>query len=316
MQPINFQNLYFPLQSKNQVNYIKNKTSGSEDRFVLSPRKSNFVAFRGADNLDKFESLHPKEQKKIASILENLYENKDEIKMVLVGKKPSAQFVLPKNEYCTFKKYKNLFESKDIKIILNSKSETEEFYPPGHAAYIFNIPKLKEVVDKNIDFYRNWFDDKKLTNNQIIKKLTGDESPLLNPKTQHDILGVTLGFPLADSLLFKIELDIENTLGLLHQRKTTYPVHENVLSNLLKLIRPDMYGKITTNFKHPDIKSSDGRIDPTTGKLNTYFIFTTWDKEHNEARKIINDDLEAGIKETKELFPSFEDFLFYMLTKN
>lgn len=314
MQPINFQNLYFPLQSKNQVNYIKNKTSGSEDRFVLSPRKSNFVAFRGADNLDKFESLHPKEQKKIASILENLYENKDEIRMVLVGKKPSALFFVSKNEYGIFKKYKNLFESKDIKILINSNKT--KFHGAEHRAFIFNMPKLKEVVDKNIDFYRNWFDDKKITNNQIIDKLTGNESPLLNPKLQHDIIGVTLGFPLADSLLFKIGEDIEDTLELLHQRKTTYPVHENVLSNLLKLIRPDMYGKITTNFKHPIIKSSDGRIDPTTGKLNTYFIFTTWDKEHNEARKIINDDLESGIKETKELFPSFEDFLFYMLTKN
>ena len=139
-------------------------------------------------------------------------------------------------------------------------------------------------------------------------KLTNDkDSPLFGRKQNHDLIGVTLGYPLADSLLFKIETDISKTLDFLEQRKIGYPIHKKVLESTLKILRPDCYGKFDSKIDLPT---------PTFSINCDYYPFATWDQNHPEIKSINENNIKSGIKEAKTLFKAPNDFFQYILAKN
>ena len=177
-----------------------------------------------------------------------------------------------------------------------------------HDIFMFNTNKLREVVDQNLDFYRDKFNNDKLSKDEVMDKLTNHkDSPLFDRKTNHDLIGVTLGYPLVDSLLFKIQTDISKTLDFLEQRKIDYPIHKKVLESTLKILRPDCYGKFDSKIDLPN---------PTSSINCAYYPFVTWDQNHPEIKSINENNIKSGIEEAKTLFKAPNDFFQYILAKN
>lgn len=81
--------------------------------------------------------------------------------------------------------------------------------------FIINKELTKQTIAENKELYTKRMGFKDGTNiDTIYKKLVGEDSPLKEINGSDDIIGLTLGFPKIDSILFQLEKGIPNYLQI------------------------------------------------------------------------------------------------------
>ncbi len=119
------------------------------------------------------------------------------LRATLSGKKPLTFFDDDFNPKAmnTIISYANTIEQQTrgkLKVIVSNQSDSYRYL------HIFNTKKLKETISENFDFYKMHFPDCESTDdieNEIYKRTAAGE-------LRGSLIGVTLGFPLGDSLFF------------------------------------------------------------------------------------------------------------------
>ena len=216
----------------------------------------------------------PEEYKKIASLF--IKDEKEEVLLTLMDLKPAAYLYLPNEKEKTFMQAcKNLDKSKFS--VITSKKDKEDI-----GIFLFNLPLVREKVNQNIDYFKKRLGNENLNTYQIMMKLTNSKSPLFNIDNNHDLIGICLGYPVADSMLFQLEIDANSMLENLEKTHKDKCKQGELLRVLSYLLRPDKYSRpkiASSYFKNPPMPES-------AFPSNLTYTFTTWDKNSNEVNDI------------------------------
>lgn len=289
------------------------------------------VCFSGALNNSKkiiFDKLSPKEKREFKSLVNYIFKDNKDVLTTLLGHKPTT--LLYDNSFekrlAAFNKYKKLLESKNIKFSIGK--DIRGF----NECYIFNLPKLRQTVEKNIQFYKLALGDKTLTTDEVVKMITQKNGLLYQTGGRHDILGVTLGYPAADSIIHQIECLMYGYGDRITELKK-YPEHAKAIARIRSFFDPGFINSAKKDFKEGRFKPSDqgyseilpyvnlkpikkkDRIfnsSPNCNCSSEYYMFQTYN-DCEETRELVK-EIKAGIKETKKKFKTPDDLLNYFLS--
>lgn len=285
------------------------------------------ISFNGVSHLSKkakFDKLSAKEKKEFVKLIKYIFKNEKAFISTLMGVKPSTLIYgsdFEKHIKPGIKKYKNLLESKDIKIISGKDSGGYD------NCFVFNIPKFKKNVEKNLDFYRSALQIKNLKADEIVKGLTKKNSVLFQ-ENDHAILGVTLGYPAPDSIMHAIDCGLLNFVTMF-ANLGKYPQHAKTLAKISTLFDSQF-----TKFKENRIKKRN--LIPEEANLvrafigvkpfkeqifkvskeyqshSPYYMFRTY-CQAQETKEMVK-EIKAGIKMMKAKFKTPKDLLDYILS--
>ena len=142
--------------------------------------------------------------------------------------------------------------------------------------------------------------------------------------------GLTLGYPKADAILYKVLNKVLSALfELSNINEGKYPAHEKVLAKVLSVLDPDLVNKIKKSaplFKkgtpgynqcRPFVGLKpviDNDIPKQTGSNSKACPFSTWDSKNPEVIEI-EETIRQGEAKAKELFKRPKDILNYFLVQ-
>jgi hypothetical protein len=207
------------------------------------------------DNLSPCGRLLKKVLKPISKTSKTKYANikhhlKDDLKAIserfweleptLAGKKPACYLdnnhamesilALKENAKLIYKK-----SNGNIRVLSTAEHLSEGQNP---MLMIFNVKRLKKTVLDNYDFYKHYFPNAKNAN-EIIDMLTCNKSPLIGYKNEL-LRGVTLGFPLPDSVLYCRTITKHVDAMKFLSSNPEWSIHKQMLEGKLPLKRSDI----------------------------------------------------------------------------
>lgn len=320
-------NIFTPIyKSINQKENTKKSTLHINKQLM-----TDTVCFTGAINNSKkliFDKLSPIEKKEFKSLVNYIFKDNKDVLTTLLGHKPTTLLYDSRfdKKLAAFNKYKKLLESKNIKFSIGKDIRGFD------ECYIFNLPKLKQTVEKNIQFYKLALGDKTLTKDEVVKMITKKNGLLYQTGGRHDILGVTLGYPAADSIIHHIEC-LTCGYGDRIAELEKYPEHAKSIARIRSFFEPSIINSAKKDFKEGRFKPSDqgyteiisyvdlkpikkkDRIfhsSPDCRCSSEYYMFWTYN-DCEETRELVK-EIKAGIKETKKKFKTPNDLLNYFLS--
>ncbi len=145
--------------------------------------------------------------------------------------------------------------------------------------FILNKKLTKQTIEENKELYIKGMGlDENADTEEIYNYLIGENSPLKN-NTQHDLIGITLGYSPINSIIFQLE---QNTPNFMELRNDINSYKKGLLNTLLKEDSP--YKDYDSNFKK-EIATAIRNI----GNNNDTFD-TKWSKYGYSYRNIVDDD--------------------------
>lgn len=258
-------------------------------------RHSNVVNFRAKDESSTDNS-------ELLGFFNLLFEEEEPSQLVLLSKKPMTYMVLPDNDVKVLLKNRKNVESDDFKV-LTSKNPMMIPHEDGlfRVVCVFNMPKLREHVDKNIDNYRYVMSDKDISADEVVKKITSQNSTLVSDNKPEALVGLTLGYPVQDVLMHDLMKQAQS-MSIFLKSKGRFPNQQGVIKNVLNDIRPDLYPN------RSDLKTN------VSGVGNRFFYYMTWAPQSKYNKPVFDEIKDASI-EAESKFPDAESFLKYACYK-
>ncbi|MEW5821377.1 MAG: hypothetical protein AB1782_14395 [Cyanobacteriota bacterium] len=299
---------------------------------------ADVVEFRGKKSkLEQFKELPKHEQQKIRNVVTSLLGGDPEVLLILNGSRPGAlanvvfgpleypsplknkqlgiltpHWKLPKSSMDVFKKNKELLETKDLKILISNKTTYSNIL-------FINLPKAREVVEKNLDLFRYKLDGPGLTTNQVMDIVMGENTPLFS-NNYEDLLGIMLGFPAEDALVFNLYSQIDANARFMQKRGAR--VHQRVLTSLIPILRPDFWKfrdiKINGNDKTREVynkfyEAFDIPVPESNMPAGSPIDFICWDSE-TKSMKELRENILENFQAVRERFQKPADVWNYLLT--
>lgn len=274
-----------------------------KDVFVKS-LNSNLVSFRGDSKLDQFKKLSQEEQGKIIAVAKAFLHDAN-APLTLIGEKAGSLVVVSKEEAETLREHADLFNSDKFKVVverldaLNKKQRCN--------VYLVNRDDQMNMIKKNLDYLKYRLNDRTLTPDVAFDRLFSSDSPVFDINNNHDLVGIVIGFPVADSLIFKLGREIRQQMIFLTksgQGETNGARFLQLLDEMAKLVKSPEVQSVMDKF---GIKNPESPLDGVGGA----YIFETWDKDKPEVKAIINNVPDA-IKKAKMLLKQPQDVLNLM----
>lgn len=287
-----------PQQNPQKTSFNFLQAQQPTDTFV---RLNKGVTFKGQTKTAEFEALPPGEKKRLKSVAKSLLDDAN-ASLTLVGGKPAALIVMSKEDAAVIRKHRQLLDSDRFKFIVETEKAPQDKQTCN--IYLLNIPEQKEMIEKNSDFLKFRFNDNHLTTGQMFNKLFSDESPLFDINNNHDLVGVVLGFPLADSLMFKVSREIMQTMRNLKvagKDDTNANKFLALVSMMFKQRKPENIQSILNYF---GINNPENAVQ---GHEGTY-VFETWDRNSPEVQQILT-RLPEKVEEAQSCFQTTDDVL-------
>ncbi|MEW5819509.1 MAG: hypothetical protein AB1782_04905 [Cyanobacteriota bacterium] len=266
----------------------------------------NNITFNGSSKSSLFNALPPEEKKNLNEAAKSLMQDAN-APLTLIGAKPGSLVVMSKNDGETIRKHRNLLDSNSFRFVVETKKSSKD---KQHCnVYIVNVSDQMEIIENNIDYLRYRFNDNKLTSQEVFNKLFSDTSPIFNINNNHDLVGMVIGFPVIDSIMFRLGREITQTTRLLNKSGQSHlnaSKFLNLLSSMFKQSKPEEVQSIMDHF---GIKNPETPISGTDGA----YIFETWDKNRPDVQEIMAKVPEA-LKEAKIKIQTPEDVLNLLFT--
>lgn len=298
------------------------------------------VCFKGISKKEKFDALPQKEKEAFTELVLDIFINtsNQETLLTLIGKKPCTLTSTHKD----LNKYKELLTSDEIKIVNKFYISNGNQKVTNPSMLIVNVPLLKKTIENNLDYFRFKLAKPDLNTDGVIEKIFGNDFSKA-PIIENDLLGIVLGFPFGDSVLFHLRSYIENHLDFLKDNPDCTK-HSIVAEKASTIIRPDLSpetgqymeenynkGKAQTlntekninNFIRENLlKGSEWLKNLPIGSSPSdksdgffrYFRFHTWDKEAQPIKDYEKICTE-GLTEVNSKFKTKEDLVNYILNK-
>lgn len=303
---INFGRIVKPSAKARQteVGPVKCRSGLLEDVFVKSLNNNN-VSFNGVGKLEQFKKLSQEEQERILSVAKAFLSDAN-CPLTLIGEKAGSLVVVSKEDAETLRNHADLFDSNRFKVVVENLDAVNNKQRCN--VYLVNRDDQMNMIVKNLDYLRYRLNDRKLTPEVAFDRLFSPESPIFDINNNHDLVGIVIGFPVADSLIFKLSRDIRQQMRFL----TRINNGDTNAAKFLKLL-----DEMANQVKSPDVQSIMDKFgiknpeSPLNNVGGTY-IFETWDKDSPEVKDIINKVPEA-IEKAKSLLKQPEDILKLML---
>ncbi|MGD9581183.1 MAG: hypothetical protein AB7V50_07405 [Vampirovibrionia bacterium] len=261
--------------------------------------------FKVINRLERFEQLPPEERKEVLQVAKAFIDDAN-CPLTLIGEKAGSLVVISKEEATLLRKHKDLFNSDKFKVVIESEKNTKTKQTCN--VFVVNIDDQRKIINKHLELYKHRLNDKNLTPEKAENILFSENTPLFDINNNHDMVGITIGYPVSDSLLFKISRDIKQQLR--HLSKTG-DGNSNA-ANFLKLVEA-----MTMEKTHPFIQSFMDQIGikkPVSplGKTGGTYIFETWDADKPETQALLK-KIPDAINKAQERIQTPEDALKIML---
>lgn len=282
----------------------KSSTVLPNDIFVKSLINDK-VSFAGLKKLDQYEQLLKKDKENVLKVAKAFLDDSN-CPLTLIGEKAGSLVVVSKEDAETLRKHIELFNSDKFKVIVESLEATQNKQLCN--VYVVNIDDQTKMITRDLDYLKHRLNDKCLTPEKALDKLFADGSPLFDLNNNHDLVGMVIGFPTADSLIFKLSRDIKQQMRFLNKSAQG----DTNGARFLQLL-----DAMASQVKHPAVQAvmdKFGIKNPESPLRNTggAYIFETWDKDRPEVKDII-DKVPEAIKNAKQVLKQPEDVLKLML---
>lgn len=277
-------------------------------------QKNARVLFSGKSKLDQFKALPEAEKQQLLNAFAYLLKQEKNVCLAVLGEKPAAYTSLDNQYFQPLLKHKSLLESETIKIVVEPRK-----YQAGQSykrLFIINLPALKETVNQHHKYLGYRLNLVNATPEDIVKKLTGPNSPLFDLNNNHDLIGICLGFPFADNLMFKAYSDIDDMLAFLKAKGQEDSNQARTLKTMVSMARPDLmrHMKAYSDKMNEVLKIMEIKKPVVSFPQTHFYRFVTWDRqspEMGELKKIIDKNTPVVAK----LFEEPQDLLEYFLKK-
>jgi len=266
------------------------------------------IFFAGSDRIKEFNLLPLPEQEKIKDLTKELFASKDAL-FTLIGKKPSAHTCINLENYKTLCKHKQLLESNNIKFVLTTLKDHEKNFTGR--IFVVNTEETLKVIDNNIDLYRYKLDNKNLTSKEILDALLKPDSPLLDFVNNNELIGVTLGYPLSDSILFRLHMYVRDIIPVVRNKYGDNDNIDTFLTGLEQILMPEGNIASSITLKTIDQIRSNMGLNNSRGFAMGANNFHTWDIDNPEIKQL-RKKIQEGMQEIKTTFKEPEDLLNYL----
>lgn len=288
---------------------------------------ADIIEFKGKKSkLEEFNELPRGEQQQIQTIIASILRVDPDLLLTLNGTRGATLATLqhqplsdgkssgnkaspwkqPKSSLDIFEKNKKLFETEDIKILTKDKSDKT-------AILFINFPKAKELVEQNLDIFRYKLNEPDMTTNQVIDIIMGKDTPLFSDNYE-DLLGIMLGFPAEDALVFNLYRQIKENIIFLQNRGAQ--VHQRVLDSLIPILRPDRWLPINNDRAREEYinfyRAFDIPVPDFKMPAGSPIKFVSWDSE-SKTMKELRENILKDFESAKAKFKSPEDVWNYLL---
>lgn len=317
-----------------KLNTLPQRQKALNDNIYLYRPRQDTVCFKGTDKKEKFNALTQKEKAEFTQLILNFFINTNnrEALLTLIGKKPCTLSETQKH----LKKYKGLLTSEEIKIVDRFYILSGNKKLPNPHVLIVNTPLLKKTINDNLDYFRFKLANPDLNTDGVIEKIFGKDFSK-TALIEEDLLGIMLGFPFGDSVLFNINSYIGNHLDFL-KNNPDCTKHAIVAEKASTIIRPDLSKEINQFLKENNyirteenindflknnlLKGSKWLEELPLGSVSSektdgffrYFRFHTWDRDAQPIKNYDKICIE-GLEEVQSKFKTKEDLVNYILNK-
>lgn len=301
---------------------ILNSNTFTSKKFTYSAIKDIFqksesfnqIPFAGINKTQKFKLLPKHEQINLLKLAKRLLNEKN-AGLTLIGKKPGALIVVSKTDLYTLNKHKNLLDSDKYKIVCQHPDTIAD--KERSNIYLINIEQQKEIIEKNINFYRHKLNNKNLNTDETLKILTGKDSPLFDLNNYHDLVGVTIGFPVADTFVYSLSRTVISMIKDLEQAGQGKTNQAFLLKLVEAVLKPALPGENPHLESKATLYSLIQKIGinlpiPKPISANDCYTFITWDKNAPEVINI-QQNADKWLQELCDKFKKPIDLLQYML---
>jgi len=157
---------------------------------------------------------------------DNLASN--QITLTLNGKKPATYQNLTEEEVSAVKKAEKYLDKATFSILYGENPFAEKT-----VVFLINKPLLKETVAPHLGYFKYRLNNDDLTVEKLVENLASKDSPLLDVRNNDDLIGIALGYPFADSLIYQTKkqtrhkLSYLNTFGMRNSKQAELLRHIN-----------------------------------------------------------------------------------------
>ena len=224
------------------------------------------------NHLDKLEITKDLNNTEKKELKKNILGDKIAFVSFALGEKPSIlitgnnPFIKPNENYDVIRRTLNIPLKNKIIQVDNT--------------FILNKKLTKQIIDENKEIYIKGMElDKNANTEEIYNHLIGENSPLKH-NTQHDLIGITLGYSPINTIIFQLE---QNTPNYNDLRNNMNSYKKGLLNTLFKENSP--YKDFDENFKK-EVATIIRNIDNSKD-----FLDTKWSKYGYSYRNIVDDDM-------------------------
>ena len=304
------------LVSNSNTLHLKNMENKPELKLCKST-KTDTLTFTSKNKLKKFEALPTEEKQKICNLINYLCEDQPLFLLTYMDRKPYyISGAIPIDILNTLIEHKDLFNTKKVKIFTEIQTIKDNSY--GFIS-IVNIPETEKKIKKHLEYFKYRLQNDNLTTDIVMQKiLTGNTSKLFEDR--EDLLGIILGFPFGDCLLYQLSVFTEKTYDFLKSNKK--PIQNKIAIAVMDTIRPDLGFKEKNGkkiyFTKPKATNKNNLPYPDFEIYNSSelfldnYRFINWNKKDPEVNKIKKDCIK-GLNEVRKIFANKDTILTYIL---
>lgn len=227
------------------------------------------------NHLDKLEISKDLNELEKEELKNNIQGNETSFITFALGGKPSLlingsnSFIKPNENYDVIRRTLDIpLKNKTIQV---------------NNTFILNKKLTKQTIDENKELYIKGMGlDENANTEEIYNALIGENSPLKN-NTQHDLIGITLGYSPINSIIFQLE---QNTPNFMELRKDINSYKKELLNTLLKEDSPykdfDSYFKKNVATAIRNIENNKNTFNTQWAKYGYSYINMVNDDSHNQ----------------------------------